>query len=145
MTDAQRDAVLTEVKSWIGTPYRGWSAVKGAGVDCGQLIYAVYRACNLIPVVTLPKDYSLQVAQHRASTEYLSLVLKYFKPIREAQAQPGDVVLYMLGQAVAHAAIIVTWPDYIIQAEGRHGVSGAHGTKTALFRRAPRLRRDHRL
>lgn len=139
MTHDQRNQVVAEARSWIGTPYRGWSCLKGAGTDCGQLIYGVFRACGLVPEVTLPKDYSLQVAQHRASTEYIETVDKYFRDIPESEVQPGDLVVYKLGHAFAHAAIIVSWPSFIIQAELRHGVSGAHGLKLPAFRNAPRV------
>jgi cell wall-associated NlpC family hydrolase len=133
MTDTQRLALVQEARSWQGTPYRGWSCLKGIGTDCGQLIYGVYRAVGLVPVTELPTDYSLQVAQHRASSEYVDIILRFFREIPESEAQPGDIVAYKIGLAMAHAGIIVTWPEYVIQAEARHGVSGTHGTK------APRL------
>jgi uncharacterized protein YijF (DUF1287 family) len=72
------------------------------------------------------------------------LVDKYFDSIDEADVQPGDLVVYRLGKAFAHAAVIVSWPDYIIQAEAHHGVSGGHGTKTPIFRHAPRVFRTFR-
>jgi cell wall-associated NlpC family hydrolase len=138
LTDSQRQLVIDELKTWIGTPYRGWSCVKGAGVDCGQLIYGVFRACGFLPELKLPTDYSLQVSQHRASSEYVDLVASYCDEITEEQARPGDLVIYKLGHAYAHGAFIVEWPSFIIQAEARHGVSGAHGTRTSRFSTAPR-------
>lgn len=112
--------------------------MKGCGTDCGQLLYGVFRACGLIPVIELPKDYSLQVALHRASTEYVDLVGSYFREIPEEEAKPADIVVYKLGLAYAHAALIVSWPDYVIQAVSRHGVSGTHGTKNPMFRKNAR-------
>ena len=146
LSNVQREAIVKEAQSWIGTPYRGWSCVKGAGTDCGQLLYGVFHACGHLPVITdLPKDYSLQVAKHRASTEYIDLVDKYFTSITEAEVLPGDIVVYKLGLAYAHAAIIVEWPGYIIQAEDlHHKVGGAHATKTPLFKRAERIFRTLR-
>lgn len=138
MTNEQRIAVVKETKTWIGTPYRGHSCIKGVGTDCGQLLYGVYRAIGLLPAVELPKDYSLQVSKHRASTEYIDIVDKYFLEIPEADVLPGDLVVYKLGLAYAHAAIVVRWPDYVIQAEAVHGVSGAHGSKSPLFKTAAR-------
>jgi len=134
LTDIQRAAIVTEAKTWLGTPYRGWSAVKGAGVDCGQILYAVYHALAFIPTIELPKDYSLQVSQHRASTEYLLIVDRFFREIPEEEVKPGDLVVYKIGLAYAHAALIVEWPRYVIQAEARHGVSGTHGTKNPALR-----------
>lgn len=134
LTDAQRIAIVKETESWVGTPYRGWSCSKGNGTDCGQLIYGVYRNCGLVPVLDLPKDYSLQVSQHQESTEYVDLVATYFNEITEAEVKPGDLVVYKLGLAYSHAAIVINWPDNLIQAVGRHGVSGTHGLKNPLFR-----------
>ncbi len=141
LTGKQREAITNEAKSWAAakTPYRGHSCLKGIGTDCGQLIYGVYRACGLLPEVDLPKDYSLQVAQHQTSTEYMTVIDTYFRPVPESQAEPGDLVCYQLGLAMAHAAIIISWPDHIIQAELRHGVSGSHGVNN------PHLRQHHYL
>lgn len=138
LTTQQRAEILAEAKTWIGTPYRGWSCLKGCGTDCGQFLYGVYRAVGLIPEFELPKDYSLQVSLHRASTEYIDLVDKYFRQIPEGEAQPGDLVVYKIGKGFAHAAIIVEWPHYVLQADDHNGVAGAHGTDTPIFRRAER-------
>lgn len=141
MTEAQRKAVTAEALSWAAakTPYRGHSCIKGVGVDCGQLIYGVFYACGLIPQLSLPTDYSLQVAQHRCSKEYMAIVDEYFSLIPESEAAPGDIVCYQLGRAMAHSAIIIDWPALVIHAELRHGVSGSHGINN------PNLRRQHYL
>ena len=98
LTDEQRAAVVAEAKTWIGTPYRGWACMKGKGADCGQLIYGVFRNVGLVAAMELPKDYSLQVAQHRESREYVEVVDRFFADIPEDEAQPGDLVLYKLGK-----------------------------------------------
>jgi cell wall-associated NlpC family hydrolase len=139
LSTQQRAAIVEEAKSWKGTPYRGWACRKGEGADCGQVIYGIYHACGLVPEVTLPKDYSLQVSQHRASTEYINLVDRYFRDVKEAEVQPGDLVVYKLGLAYAHAAIIVEWPRFVLQAVARHGFSGAHGTQHPAFYRRERV------
>jgi cell wall-associated NlpC family hydrolase len=121
LTTEQREAVVTEALTWIHTPYRGWSAVKGAGVDCGQLLYKVYNNCNLIPEIPdLPKDYPLFIGLHRASTEYVDLVLKFFREIPESEVLPGDLVVWRLtgSKSYCHGAIIKSWPDYFIHAYG---------------------------
>ena len=129
MTPSERQAVITEALTWVGTPYRGHSCIKGkrGGVDCGQLLYGVYHGLGLIPEIDLPTDYSLQVGQHQASTEYVSLVDRFFSPIEEAAVLPGDLVLYRIGHAYAHAGIIIEWPSFVVHAELLHGVSGTHG------------------
>jgi hypothetical protein len=140
LTTEQRAKVVEETKSWIGTPYRGWSKLKGCGVDCGQLLIGVYEAAGFFDpgYITTPKDYSLQVAQHREDTEYIETVEKYMREITEAEVLPGDVVVYKLGLAFAHAAIVISWPEYCIHAMARNGVTGAHGIDH------PRLRKTER-
>jgi cell wall-associated NlpC family hydrolase len=139
MTPIQRAAIVAEAKTWQGTPYAEHVHIKGVGTDCGQILYAVYRACGLLPEVKLPNDYSIQVHKHRASTEYVEFVDRYFRDIPESEVKPGDLVLYKLGLAYAHGAIIVSWPGYVIQAEHREGVCGAHGSKHPEFRLRPRI------
>ncbi len=142
LTVQQRVMIVLEARSWINTPYKGWACFKGkhGGVDCGQLIYGVLRNCALIPEMELPKDYSLQIAQHRASTEYVDLIAKVMRPVSESEVLPGDVVVYKLGHAFAHAGIIVEWPDNVIHAMGgTHGVCSTHGIKTPKFSKAPRI------
>ena len=118
LTIEQREAVVTEAETWLGTPYRGWSCVKGAGVDCGQLIWGIYHNVGLIPVIDLPKDYPLYIGQHRESTEYVDLVMMFFREITEADVQPGDVVVWRLtgSKSYCHGAVIKSWPDYFIHA-----------------------------
>lgn len=139
LTDAQRARLTEETLSWIGTPYRGHSCMKGKGTDCGQLLYGVFRNCGYVPALELPKDYSLQAAQHQSSTEYIDTVATYFREIPETEVKPADIVVYKLGLAYSHAAVVISWPDFIVHAIGRHGVSGENGARSPLFRKRPRL------
>jgi cell wall-associated NlpC family hydrolase len=119
LTQTQREAVVAIADSWLNTPYRGWSKVKGAGVDCGMLLAAVYQEAGHIPEdIDLPKDYPLFLGQHRASTEYVDLVLRFFREIPESEVQPGDIVVWRLigSKSFCHGAIIQSWPDYFIHA-----------------------------
>lgn len=119
LTNEQREAIVTEAETWVGTPYRGWSRVKHAGVDCGQLLAGVYINVGLISNdLVLPTDYPLNIGQHRASTEYVDLVLQYFREIPESEVLPGDLVVWKLigSKSYCHGGIIKSWPDYFIHA-----------------------------
>ena len=50
-----REEVVNEAASWIGTPVHQNAMVKGAGVDCGRLLYAVYRFAEIIPAEDAPE------------------------------------------------------------------------------------------
>jgi cell wall-associated NlpC family hydrolase len=121
MTTEQREQIVAITETWLQTPYRGWSKVKGAGVDCGQLLAAVYQEAGLIPAdLDLPKDYPLFIGLHRASTEYVDLVLRFFREIPESEVLPGDIVVWRLtgSKSYCHGAIIKSWPSYFVHAYG---------------------------
>lgn len=140
LSQEQRDAIVAEAKSWIGTPYRGWSKVKGIGCDCGQILHAIYSETGFIPRdIKLPTDYRIDVAQHRASTAYIDIVSTYMTEIPESEAREGDVVIYKFPRqhAYAHGAIIAAWRgprDFdVIDAQVHGGVKVRHGYHQVRF------------
>jgi cell wall-associated NlpC family hydrolase len=139
LTTNQRAQITAEAVSWIGTPYRGWSRIKRMGVDCGQLLAGVFINTGFLPAnLELPKDYSLQVAQHIEDTAYIEKVEEYMREIPEHEVQPGDVVVYKLGLAFAHAGFVISWPGAIVHAMAHHGVTLAHGCDHPKLRRTTR-------
>jgi cell wall-associated NlpC family hydrolase len=125
LTTEERCRVVETAKLWLGTRYRGWSAVRGphGGVDCGQLLRVVYQEAGLLPPGDLGIDmsYSLTVAQHLEDTKYVDKVMEFFHEIPESQVLPGDLVIYKLGHAFAHGGIVIDWPLFI-HAIGHGGV-----------------------
>ncbi|MGH7075553.1 MAG: NlpC/P60 family protein [Stellaceae bacterium] len=114
MSAQDRDAIVAEARSWIGTPYRHMGRAKGAGggVDCAQLVYLVYRASGLveeIPLSAYPRDFML----HRGAERYLDAVTTHAH--ETAAPAPGDVVLFRIGRLYAHGAIVDEpgWPRII--------------------------------
>jgi cell wall-associated NlpC family hydrolase len=109
-----RDAVIGEARSWIGTPYRHMGRAKGprGGVDCAQLVWAVFHNVGLTPFLALepyPRDFML----HQGIERYLAIVLDRAREVEEPL--PGDVVLYRVGRLYSHGAIIDApgWPRII--------------------------------
>lgn len=108
----ERQAVVTEAASWLGTPYHHMGRVKGAGVDCAMLPAEVYAAVGLIPYLDIayyPADWHL----HRSGERYLAYVLQFADEITEEQVGPGDLVLWRYGRAFAHGAIVTDWDNCI--------------------------------
>jgi cell wall-associated NlpC family hydrolase len=132
MSAEQRAAVVAEARSWIGTAYHHMGTIKATwadgkiidkgGVDCATLLAEVYARAGVIPPVEVP-FYPRDWHMHRSAERYLSTVLQHAHEIDEAQALPGDVVLYKFGRAFSHGAIIVdpSWPR-IIHAKWRSNV-----------------------
>jgi hypothetical protein len=129
LTDQERENIVKVAESWYSTPYRGHTCLKGVGCDCGQLLKGVYMEAGHRPEdgVPLPSDYSLQVFLHRKDTQYIDTVSKYMREIPEVEVKPGDLVVYQIGHAFAHAAIIVKWPKHVVHALMREGVCAGDG------------------
>jgi cell wall-associated NlpC family hydrolase len=142
MTTEQREAIVKEAKEWVGTKYRPYSRLKGAGCDCAQFIAGVYENTGHISTedlrINIPQVYSVNAGQHIETTEYVDKLSQYMREIPESEVKPGDVVMYKLDKAFAHSAIVIEWPTFIIHALARHGVHGAHGTNEAILHSKPR-------
>lgn len=111
----QREDVVKEARSFVGTPYHSRARIKGVGVDCVQIIAAVYEACGVLPPIDVGK-YSDQWHLHSAVPLYEEGVkANGGKEIEAPQA--GDLVLYFQGKQFAHGAIVtVAAPLRIVHA-----------------------------
>lgn len=112
---SERQLVCAEAVSWLRTPFVDCARVKGVGVDCGQYLAGVFERAGIFPPVAI-QPYSPQWHLHHEEEMYATEVLKYMREIREAEVQPGDVVLYWAGRCHSHGAIALDWPRRIIHA-----------------------------
>lgn len=99
-----REAVAAEAMSWLRTPYHHQARIKGVGVDCAQILIAVYSEVGLIqPFQTgpYPPDWHL----HRSVERYLGWVQKYAHPVEEAGL--GDMIMFKFGRCFSHGSIVV--------------------------------------
>lgn len=107
MTPEQRRAVVAEATTWIGTPYHHHARIKGVGVDCAQILCAVYEACGLVEHVDTgfyPTDWHL----HRSEEIYARWLFKYCLLLEpHATVAPGDIALFKFGRCYSHGAIVV--------------------------------------
>jgi cell wall-associated NlpC family hydrolase len=120
----QRQAVVAEARSWLGTRYHHEGRVKGAGTDCGQLLILVYAAVGLIPGFDTG-HYPFDWALHRDAERYMGFVAEHAHeipaPPQGPAPQPGDLALWKFGRCFSHGAIVVAWPQ-IIHAQVGAGV-----------------------
>jgi NlpC/P60 family putative phage cell wall peptidase len=113
MDEATRQAVVAEALTWLGTPYHHHARVKGVGVDCAQLLCAVYEACGCVPHID-PGNYAHDWHLHRGEEIFIEWLEK--AGARKVQAPaPGDVVLFKYGRAFSHGAVVAC----------RHGAAAA--------------------
>jgi cell wall-associated NlpC family hydrolase len=106
-----RARVVAEALTWVRTPYAHMGRVKGAGVDCGQLLALVYEAAGVTPEV-VPESYPHDWHMHRSEERYLGHVEHYAHQI-PGPPLPGDIALYRYGRTISHGAIVTRWPQVI--------------------------------
>lgn len=132
MTEEEHRALVVEIaRSWLRTPYHNEARLKGAGVDCGQLLIAVYAEAGICPEFETG-HYSFDWAQHNEDPRYLNFVRQYG---REFEGPPlhGDAVLWKFGRAFSHGAIVEQWPNRIIHAVVGHGCLYGDADKEQLL------------
>ena len=108
MTPEQRCAVVAEARSWLHTPYHHHGRIKGVGVDCAQLLCAVYEECGVVPHVD-PGFYPTDWFLHRSEELFSHWLFKYAGVFEQStqEPQPGDVALFRFGRCFSHGAIVV--------------------------------------
>lgn len=109
----QRELVIREAISWLNTPFADCQRVRGAGVDCGQFIAAVFEDSGVATNI-LMGVYGPQWSLHHSEELYLDgLIRNGAHEIAESEARPGDIVVFKQGRAFSHGALIISWPRII--------------------------------
>lgn len=133
---SQRCAVVAEAQSWLGTPYHHMAKIKKAGVDCGQLLVAVYTECGLVePFET--GDYPADWMLHRDEERYLGWVKKF--AVETDDPKPGDIVVWKFGRCISHGGIVVKWPTIIHAYMPEKLCVLGNGIKGAFEKRTPQF------
>lgn len=124
-----RSALVMEARTWLRTPWHHRARVKGAGVDCAQLVNAVYHA--VVGTALSEVDYSIDHFIHREGGALLPELEAIASIV--PSARPGDIVVYRFGRAMSHAGIVTAWPDIIhaYRVEGRVVLGDGDGGRLA--------------
>lgn len=121
MTPAMRAAVEAEARSWLGTPYHNHARLKGVGVDCAQILCAVYEATGSIGH-TNPGWYAPDWHMHRGEEVYQEWIDRYCLRLPgSVKPLPGDIALFRFGRTYSHSAIVVS-DDELVHAYIGRGV-----------------------
>lgn len=135
-----RKQIITEARSWIGTPHKHNQALKGVGVDCVRFPYEVAKSCGI--EVSDPGNYERNPQGEELLnrlTEQLCLVgvvreayknwsdkyLEYTATNKQLVnlAEPGDILVFKrewMGEA-GHLALFLD-NNLIIQSFMKTGV-----------------------
>lgn len=116
MTDAEMQAranVCTLARRWLGTPWHHQARVQGAGVDCAQLLIAVYAEAGLLAAFD-PGNYAIDHMLHSEREAFRGWCDRFARPVDVPQQ--GDVVLWRFGKTYSHGGIVINWPGEVIHA-----------------------------
>jgi cell wall-associated NlpC family hydrolase len=107
--------VVTEARTWIGTPWVHQHTGKGSGCDCAGLVIGVARALGLVP-----SGFNVPAYGRQPNGTLLALCEEHMKPISRGQMAPGDVIAVATAQNPRHLGILA---DYV-----HGGLSLIHST-----------------
>jgi cell wall-associated NlpC family hydrolase len=110
-TEQWRQIVVSEAQSWLRTKWAHGCRVKGAGVDCGQLIAACFVNTGLVEdfcIGSYPRDWML----NRSEERFLQVVQARLRQV-DGPPQPGDVAVWKYGRCFSHGAVVIAWPSVI--------------------------------
>ena len=109
--------IIDEARTWVGTAYHHQARVKGAGVDCANLIAGVLENCGW-PKFHLD-TYSTQWHLHNTEEKLLNILESYgCKRLQDAAV--GSIITFKFGKVSSHIGII-TSPTTFIHADVRVG------------------------
>lgn len=129
-----RAAIVDAALAWLDTPYHWHARIKGVGVDCAQILLAVFvDELALAPALNVGL-YPQQWHLHRGEEIYLQWLRA--AGARQVDApQPGDIAMYRFGRTYSHAAICVGDGE-MLHAYYQTGVIVSRSTEAPLAGRA---------
>lgn len=114
----ERDAIVAEARTWIGTPWRHQARVKGVGVDCIGFVGGVALALGVREAADWYGDRSLRGYGRTPVPEtLLDACDRFLDRILIASRGIGDVLVMGFRHGPQHFAIVSgLTPDHIIHA-----------------------------
>lgn len=127
----QRQIVVAEALSWLGTPHVREARIKGVGVDCAELLAGVFINSGLLEPFAIPHHGALWHL-HASREVYLEEIGEYLYP-KDSAPLPGDVALFHVKRAYAHGGIVIDWPTKIIHCLHTGGVQWGDASRDAFL------------
>ncbi len=105
----KRAAIISEARSWIGTPYRHQASLKGAGCDCLGLVRGIWRAEIGREPETLP-PYRADWGEPSGREHLLIAMGRHFRDVPLACAESGDVLIFRMqtGAIAKHCGVMIS-------------------------------------
>lgn len=110
-----RRRVVLEARAWLATPYHHHGRVRGAGVDCANLLCAVFGAAGAVGDIQ-PGFYPTDWHLHRNEEMFLAWLARAGAHRIGQPPQPGDIAVYRFGRCFSHGAVVVDEQPALIHA-----------------------------
>lgn len=110
---ASRADVCTLARGWLRTPWHHQARIRGVGVDCAQLLIAVYAEAGVIKDFD-PGNYAIDHMMHSDREVFRGWCERYGRQTKTPRA--GDAVVWKFGRVYSHGGIVVEWPGRVIHA-----------------------------
>src|ERR1700712_1094357 len=104
MTITQQQ-IISETRTWIGTPYQHQASLKGVGCDCLGLVRGVWRALHESEPEPVPA-YAPDWAETGGREALVEAARRHLVEVLPLAFEPGDVLLFRwrAGFPAKHAA-----------------------------------------
>lgn len=104
-TESRQLKLLRAATRWIGTPFVAHGAIRGAGVDCVNLVAQLLIACGHAPGYDMP-EYAMDGGKHNRTSQLCDYLdsRNDFALVNEP-FQIGDVVCFTIGRSSHHCGI----------------------------------------
>jgi cell wall-associated NlpC family hydrolase len=124
-----REKVVGLAQGFMGTPYVPRGMCPGLALDCGTLLWHVYR--EIIPLPAFPADYPADWALHNVDTRYLDWIAPFVQEVQHPIR--GGISVWKYGRSFSHGAIVVDRKN-VIHAWGRQAFGCVQKSHTNFFR-----------
>ena len=128
-----RRAIVAEVATWIGTPYRHQASLKGVGCDCLGLVRGVWRAfLGDEPEGIAP--YTPDWAEAQGAETLAEAGRRHLTEIATDAAEAGDVILFRwrTNLPAKHAGILVAADRFV---HAHQGIAVVEAALSSWWRR----------
>ena len=95
-----QNKIVSEARTWLGTPFRHQAFQKGVGCDCSGLVRG-----TLEQVIGKWYEDAWNYPHRPHAPALIELLNKYFTKIPISDMQPGDVLLFKIDGNPQHMAI----------------------------------------
>jgi len=104
----ERVRIVNEAMSWIGTPFRDCTDIKGpnGGVDCAMLLVRSYVDSGKLQPFD-PRPYPPQWHMHHSEQRFLEWIEVKLAGVRVEKPRIGDCLVYQFGRCFSHGAIYI--------------------------------------